>query len=182
MNKVKVACLFAGIVECWHEHYSEHIKHYDGKWDGYGPCTEAYSRVVGYYCLDCGKELENSLSRPDPLHNDGDYWRLVKGMMEDTKKWDWFTGYCMLRWSPWGPDDFTRWLLKDPARFLDLIWGWTGQEEVQEKWGWRDCQFCTKGKQEITPIDTGRSYVGPCNHCDGSGKLLAPWLKERRKG
>jgi hypothetical protein len=65
--KVKAACLFAGIVDHWHEG----IIYPDG------------TRSL-YKCSCMEHQSTEPLSRlnPDPLHNKGDYWSLVEGMMK----------------------------------------------------------------------------------------------------
>jgi|GEM_PF-6093123 len=141
-RKVKVACLIAGME--WHE-----VK------------TSAWQS-----------------DNPDPLHNDGDYWILVKGMVEH-EGWESFHHFAYGQiWPAKVDEDFWCWLLLDPARFvslldlarfIDLIWDWTGREEVQEAYGMVECGC--KG-----------AFQGHCPLCMGSGKLPAPWLEERRKG
>jgi len=110
---------------------------------------------------------------PDPLHNDGDYWRLVKGMMEH-EGWDSFCDWCMPKWVQ-SDKDFTSWLFLDPAHFIDLIWDFTGQEEVQEAYGWEPCLGC--GGKSSVPVECSEGN----KECGGAGKLPAPWLEERRK-
>lgn len=158
-NKVKCACLFVGPTDHWHEG----IIYPDG------------TRSL-YKCSCMEHQSIEPLSRlnPDPLHNDGDYWRLVKGMMKH-EGWEWFTGYTLMNNVPL-KDTFTRFTLLDPARFIDLIWDFTGQEEVQEAYGWEPCLGC--GGKSSVPVECSEGN----KECGGAGKLPAPWLKVRREG
>lgn len=162
-TKVQVACLFAGIVDHWHEG----IIYPDG------------TRSL-YKCSCMEHQSTEPLSRlnPDPLHNDGDYWRLVKGMMrhEGYRQFEEFADNEYLTEFVPPIEVFTAWLLLDPARFISLIWDWTGLEKVQEKYGMTECPTCWK------PGDYTGALPVFCPTCNGSGHLPAPWLEERRKG
>ena len=164
MDKVQVACLFAGIVDHWHEG----IIYPDG------------TRSL-YKCSCMEHQSTEPLSRlnPSPLHNDGDYWRLVKGMMSDREKWDSFSYFAYSQeYGSWIPSikelrkDFIPDFLLDPAHFIDLMWDFTGQEEVQKAYGWVECK---RDCESMCPSYDEEKY-GIC-----SGKLPAPWLEERRK-
>ena len=163
-TKVQVACLFAGIVDHWHEG----IIYPDG------------TRSL-YKCSCMEHQSTEPLSRlnPDPLHNDGDYWRLVKGMMEH-EGWDSFCDWCMPKWVQ-SDKYFTPWILLSPERFITLVWDWLGQEDVQEEYGWVECPKCN-GRGDLTYIRDGLADVATCEcaGCNGSGHLPAPWLEERR--
>ena len=131
-------------------------------------------RKVKVACLFAGMEWHEvktsawQSDNPDPLHNDGDYWRLVKGMMKH-EGWNDFCKFTLNVNPPIWIADHMAWLLLSPERFISLVWAWTGRVEVQEAYGMVECGC--KG-----------AFQGHCPLCMGSGKLPKEWLKERRKG
>lgn len=104
---------------------------------------------------------------------------LVKYFMEHEMPEVWEEFYKMV-WQRWAYElpikqpGFIPWLLKDPARFIDLIWDWTGIKEVQERWGWVACDKEVRAGN--TCYNRGCDDWGECK-----GKLPAPWLIERKE-